>query len=427
MHGHGSSTAVFEDENHGKSPYRWVMLGLACFLYASFSMVNASLTPLVKPVSSELGLSGTQMGSVFGAWPFIYLFVALPAGGLIDKWGLKPSLLLGMGFIGLSQMLRVIAWDYPSMLIAVAVFGIGGPFVSVGCPKLTTLWFSQKDLPVAMGIYTCAPSLGNIFAVSTANSVIMPLTGDSWRTTLAFYGGIVLVSALTWLVFARTSSAEIAQRASKEPQASVQETFGKLIRMPLVQIVLVMSVCTFMIGHGYGNWLPEVLRRGGMTPAEAGFWASLPTFVGILGALTLPRFITPERQAPMLTALFAAQLASALLVGFTQGLPLYLGLVLAGVGRGVTNPLLVLFLARSPQVGPRNMGVAGGMYFTAGEIGGVTGPVVVGMLADAMGGFQGGLIFIAGICALLIALTFVLRFIATNTRAAEAAAQPVAT
>src|SRR2546430_6693371 len=106
MHGHGSSTAVVEDENHGKSPYRWVMLGLACFLYGSFSMVGASLSPLIRPVSEELGLSRTSMGSILGAWPFIYLFVAIPAGAAIDRFGLKRSLLVGISFIALSQLLR---------------------------------------------------------------------------------------------------------------------------------------------------------------------------------------------------------------------------------------------------------------------------------------------------------------------------------
>ena len=80
MHAHGASSAVGEDENRGKSSYRWVMLGLACFLYASFAIVNASLAPLIAPVAEELDLSRTAMGSILGAWPFIYLFVALPAG-----------------------------------------------------------------------------------------------------------------------------------------------------------------------------------------------------------------------------------------------------------------------------------------------------------------------------------------------------------
>lgn len=426
MHAHGAAAAVLDDENRGKSPYRWVMLGLACFLYAAFSMVNASLTPLVAPVSEDLGLSRTAMGSVLGAWPFIYLFMALPAGAAIDKWGLKPSLLVGISFIALSQLLRVVSFDYITILLAVAVFGIGGPFISVGCPKLTTVWFNNKELPTAMGIYTVAPSIGSIFALSTANSVVMPLTGYSWRLTLALYTLVVIAAALAWFIFARNEDrAGISEHASTEPKASTLEVFGSLMRLSLVQIILIMSVGTFMIGHGFGNWLPEVLRTGGMTPAEAGFWASLPTVVGIAGALSIPRFITPARQAPMLTAIFAAQLASALLVGFTQGWPLYLGLVLAGIGRGVTNPLLVLFLARSPQVGPKNMGVAGGMYFTAGEIGGVSGPVIVGLLADMMGGFQGGLLFIAGVCGTLLVLTFVLKYVAANARAAEAATEPV--
>ncbi len=428
MHAHGASSAVGEDENRGKSSYRWVMLGLACFLYASFAIVNASLAPLIAPVAEELDLSRTAMGSILGAWPFIYLFVALPAGTAIDKFGLKRSLFVGICLVALSQLFRVVAVDYVTMLLAVAVFGLGGPFISVGCPKLTTLWFNQKELPMAMGIYTAAPSIGSIFALATANSVVMPLTGYSWRLTLLCYTAIVVAAAVAWLIFARGEERAMpAGSPSQAPQLSTVELFGVLIRLPLVQIVLVMAIGTFMVGHGFGNWLPEVLRTGGMTPSEAGFWAALPTLVGIAGALTLPRFITPERQVPMLIGIFAAQLLAALLVGLTMGLSLLAGLFLLGIGRGITNPLLLLFFARSPQVGAKNMGVAGGMYFTAGEMGGVTGPLMVGLLADMMGGFQASLLFIASVCAVLVGLTFVLRFVSANVaRAAAAEAAPQA-
>jgi MFS-type transporter involved in bile tolerance (Atg22 family) len=50
------------------------------------------------------------------------------------------------------------------------------------------------------------------------------------------------------------------------------------------------------------------------------------------------------------------------------------------------------------------MGAAGGMYFTAGEIGGVLGPLTIGTLADLSGGFAAGLYFLAALCAWQLAL-----------------------
>ena len=48
-----------------------------------------------------------------------------------------------------------------------------------------------------------------------------------------------------------------------------------------------------------------------------------------------------------------------------------------------------------PQVGSQRMGAAGGLFFTAGEVGGVLGPLFLGLAADVTGGFGGGLLILA--------------------------------
>jgi len=84
---------------------------------------------------------------------------------------------------------------------------------------------------------------------------------------------------------------------------------------------------------------------------------------------------------------------------------LTLGLLLQGAaGRGV-QPIIMLILMDAPQIGSDHMGAAGGLYFTAGEVGGVLGPLLLGVAADISGGFMGGLITLTG-------LTFVLALVA---------------
>jgi cyanate permease len=45
------------------------------------------------------------------------------------------------------------------------------------------------------------------------------------------------------------------------------------------------------------------------------------------------------------------------------------------------------------------MGAAAGMYFTACEICGVLGPLTIGTVYDATGGFSAALYFLAALCA----------------------------
>ncbi|MEO7405161.1 MAG: hypothetical protein ABIU95_15985, partial [Burkholderiales bacterium] len=83
-------------------------------------------------------------------------------------------------------------------------------------------------------------------------------------------------------------------------------------------------------------------------------------------------------------------------------------LVLLGIAR-IMGPVLMLVLMEAPGVESRNMGAASGLYFTVGEIGGVTGPVIVGIIADASGGFTTAILALTALTIYLFCMTFVLR------------------
>ena len=279
------------------------------------------------------------------------------------------------------------------------------------------VWFNQREIGGALGIYTVAPSLGRILALSTANAVVMPLTGYSWRLTLASYAAVAGLAAIIWTFLARDETPlpdEAAGAGHGRLSTAMLTTFGKLIRVRVVQVILAMTLGVFLYGHGFSDWLPEVLRTGGKTPTQAGLWASIPTLAGIVAALTIPRLTLP--RIPVLLALFTLGLIAPYLIGFTQGGLQLLGLVLLGIRLGAMTPLLLMTLMSAPAVGPENMGAAGGMYFTTGEAGGVLGPVVVGLLADVSGDFGGGLMALSAVSGVLLLLTFVLRVMLMRSR-----------
>ncbi len=390
--------------------HRWAMLGGVWLLYFCFGLTVAAMGPLVPAIVGELGISHGAMGSVMGAWPLVYIAAAVPCGALLDRAGPRRALALAGGIIALSGFLRGQADGHLELFLAVAVFGIGGPLVSIGAPKVISTWFEGKERGFAMGVYVSGMSLGAIAALSLSNGLMMPLLGGDWRAVLTCYAAVALIAGAVWLAIASHPASRALEREQAAKARPRQlEVFVELLRLPAVRLILAMSICIFFFNHGLNNWLPEILRSRGMSAAAAGYWAAVPTAIGILGALVIPRLATPERRLAILLALFLSAAGATLLLQLGPGLGLVSGLFLQGLARSSMMTLAILTLVEIPEVGSRHAGSAGGLFFSAAEIGGVLGPLSVGIVFDASGGFGAALVMMTGVCALLVLLLAGLR------------------
>jgi cyanate permease len=381
------------------------MLGGASLVYFCFGLTVAAMAPLVNPVARELGLSHSAMGSVLGAWQLVYIVSAIPCGALLDRVGPRRALFLAVVIIGTSGVLRSLSEGHMSLFLAVAVFGLGGPLVSIGGPKLISLWFEGKERGLAMGIFVTGQALGSVAGLAATNGLAMPLAGGSWRVVLLAYAGIALASGLVWLAVSTGGARRVtdAGRAVDSGRSSLG-VFRDLLRIGTVRIVLLMGICIFFYNHGLGHWLPEILRSKGMDAAAAGYWASVPIAISIAGALIIPRLAIPRRRIAILATLFLFAGTATLLIQILASPALAAGLVLQGVTRGSMTIIAVLVLMETPEVESRYVGSAVGMFFAASEIGGVLGPLSVGALSDVTGDFSVSLYVLTGACGVLLAL-----------------------
>ena len=87
-------------------PYRWLILALLWLLYFSFGVVTRSPSPLVTPIIQDLKMSYGQMGFVLGSWQMTYIALAIFAGVIMDRWGIRRAIFFGALVIGLSAVLR---------------------------------------------------------------------------------------------------------------------------------------------------------------------------------------------------------------------------------------------------------------------------------------------------------------------------------
>jgi len=386
-------------------PYRWVMLAGVWLLYFSFAMIVASIAPLVQVIETDIGIGHATMGTVLGAWPLIYIASSAPCGALLDRFGPRRMLFLALLVIALSAALRSLSTSYIELFLSVVVFGIGGPVVSAGAPKVISLWFSGQDRGLAVGIYYTGNAFGGIYALSMTNSVMMPLLGNDWRNVMLAYSAFALCAGLIWLgISSHPASRDMEIRLAAEDKPPFIQVFFELIKNPLVRTILTMAIFILFFNHGLNNWMPTILQSYGMDATQAGYWASLPTAIGALSALIIPRLATGERRFTIMAGVLTAAMLTTMMI-YTATMPwLGLGLILQGICRSAMTAIAILILMDLNHGKSHHVGAASGLYFSAGEIGGALGPMSVGVLADVTEGFAVPLFMMTGVSLVLMLL-----------------------
>jgi CP family cyanate transporter-like MFS transporter len=233
----------------------------------------------------------------------------------------------------------------------------------------------------------------------------MPLFNDSWRFTFLFYGIVVFVISLLWWFFAR----DLKQITTTIAKMGVFKTMTHIIKIRNVQLVLIIGFLITAVFWGYFAWLPKILQNGGMSPASAGFAASVYVFAGIPATIFFSHFIPRlfrGRAIALASLVFGIALCG--LVG-TSGLLQYISLIILGIAGAVFLPVMLLVLMDSSGIPSEYLGSANGVYICIAQIGGFLAPYTMGALLDATGRFTVGIFVLVGLNVVIIPIALSLR------------------
>jgi cyanate permease len=226
---------------------------------------------------------------------------------------------------------------------------------------------------------------------------------------------VTLATGAIWLLISKTNEFKKIEKSIffSEKKSGISQVRSVLCATS-VKIMLFIAVGIFMFNHGLNNWLPELLRSRGMDATQAGYWASIPTVIGLIGSILIPRFATPNRRFFIFSILIViASLASVLLLN-KDGPILFSALILQGIARSSLMTLAILILVELPNIGKKHAGTASGLFFSAAEIGGVSGPLLLGTCYDLTGSFNLGLNTLTGLMILLFCCSLYLQKVIKN-------------
>jgi len=393
------------------SPYRWVALFLAWLIYFSFGMIQVSISPLMTPIMRDLNLTYSQAGAILSAWQLTYIAAAFLVGLLIDRVGTYFSLALGVAIISISATLRGFAINFETMFMAVAIFGIGGPMISIGIPKLVASCFLGKERETATGIFVTGSTVGAAVSLATSNSILLPLVG-TWQNALRLYALFGVLVIIVWLLAGRGLGgiSKQQQGSMQSPSLPTFKVISILLKHRDMWLIVIIGLSDFFTSHGLKNWLPKILESRGMTPTNAGLITSIYTILSMTGSILMPRlsYHMGSRKHLIIPILLLGGVG-VFLIGIDLGPLLWVGLIISGLTCGGLLPLMMVSLMELPEFGSKYMGIAAGMFFTIGEVGGFSAPLLMGYLRDLTGSFLAGVGMHVLMLEIMVPLAFLLK------------------
>lgn len=340
----------------------------------------ASVGPVLDPLRADLHLSSAA-SAVLTAVP-VFCFGALaPAGPwLARRIGLRAAVAGLCAALVAGLVLRL--GPDAGTLFAGTVLAAGGiAATNVLLPVVIKRDFAERT-GLMMGLYTTAVT-GAAAAAAGLTVPIGDAIGHGWRGGLGVWALTAALALGLWLPHVR--------RGTEGAVEAVHVPAG-LRRNRLAWMVTLFFGLQSMSFYVVLGWLPSLFRSHGYSAASAGGLVSLSSLVQIPIALALPVFaIRMHRQHVLVVASVACTGAGllAILVAPTAAAPLWV--VILGFGQGATFALgLTLLVLRT-----RSSAATAGLSAMAQSVGYLIaglGPLMVGALHAATGGWTAGLV-----------------------------------
>ncbi len=371
---------------------RRILLALALMLVAfNLRPALSSVGPLLATIRDGTGL-GAGGAAILTTLPVLCLGIACAlAAPLIRRIGPDLAVLLGSTILAAGLALRGLGGLIPLFAgTALAAIGIG--LDNVLLPALVKRDFAASG-GLMTGLYTMTLCLGAAAGAGASVPVERAL-GGGWPSALAIWALPALVSAFLWIPFARRT------RASAAPSA------GRLLRNPLAWWVTGFMGLQSALAYILFGWLPLLLQGRGLSPLEAGLYASLTTLVQAPGALLTAMLAARARdQRGWIVAIASLTAAAFLVLAFGADSVRIPAACALGFGIGGCFGLgLTLIVLRAADAAS-----AAGLSAMAqgiGYAGACLGPLAFGLAHEATGGWAvPGTLFVGiAIAAILFGL-----------------------
>jgi MFS family permease len=368
------------------------------FLLAVVTYLDRICISAAAPfIMEDLDLTVLQMSAVFSAFTLAYSIFEIPSGWLGDTRGprrvLTRIVLWWSGF----TMLTGAAQGFASLVSIRFLFGAGEAGAFPNIARSFSRWFPRRERGTANGVLFLGSRIGGMLSAPVA---LLLIRRWGWRASFVAFGSLGIFWAAAWYAWYRDHPSDHPGVSADELAWIVQDgerPDDRAASTPwrvLLASRNLYAICAMYFAFGYGlyfyfTWLPTYLIRVlGFSPLAGGLFAALPFALAggadlVGGRLTDRLARTHDLRVARCGLGFAAFLTCAALVVTSTVAPQPVAkAVLLALALASADLALGACWAVCLDVGADHAGVVTGFMNTFGNLGGLVGPIVVGIAVD---------------------------------------------
>jgi len=339
-------------------------------------------------VKQDFALSDT-LANMLPMTLFLWFgILSVPTGMMMNKLGRKRTVVISMAISMLAMLLPLVSYNFPMILIAFGLLGIGNTIIQVSLnPLLTNVVCDNRltsSLTLGQFIKAIAAFLGPIIAGMAA------VNFGNWKLVFLFFAVVTVISGL-WLLLTPIQEEPVSQKTS-----AFGKSFG-LLKDSTILMLFLGIVFVVGIDVGLNTTIPKFLMQRCNIPLEqAGLGTSLyfvaRTVGTFAGAILLVKL---SGRKFFIWCMFAA--IPALLIMLLIGNLWSILTMVFIIGFALANVFSIIFSAALKKLPEHANEISGLMIM--GIAGGAVIPLIIGITSDLLGQT-------AGMAILLLAMAY---------------------
>ncbi|MEU9045123.1 MULTISPECIES: MFS transporter [unclassified Kitasatospora] len=373
----------------------WLAWSVGVSVYVLAVIHRTSLGVAGLDAADRFGIGASALSTFSILQVLVYAAMQIPVGLLVDRFGPRRVLLLGVLLLSTGQLAFAFSSSFAPALASRAVLGCGDAMTFISVLRIAARWFPPARNPFVAQLTGLAGMGGNLV---TTVVLAQALHSEGWTPTFAAIALLgVAVFALVALFLQEAPAAPVQPLDRSVDRPVDQRTRPGLRRQvldcwrePGTRLGLWVHFTTQFPGNAFGLlWgLPYLVEAQGMSRAGAGGLLTLLVLSNMTCGFVFGRLLSASARARMpivLTTITATALGWALVLAWPGGHPptwLLVGIILVMGSNGPAS-LVGLDYARSRNPSER-LGTASGIVNMGGFIGTMITLFGIGVLLDAL-------------------------------------------
>jgi len=387
----GASPTDGTGEDSGR---RWAIIGLLSLaaIIAYISRSNVAVALAVPDFCRTFGLSEPGRGTVNSAFFWAYAALQLPAGWIVDRYGVKWPYAFGLMFWCAASASTSLVTSVEQLIALRILVGIGESVSVPASTKWICLNFAERRRGLAMGLYMTGTKIGPAIGAPLAAWLI---TRHSWRTMFFLVGAGGLVWLIPWILMVAGKN---GNRGRKPIKRGMEKTlsFRLLIASPVIWGTVIATFSYMYFVYFCLTWMPayfmerrhlSLTQMGMYTFFSFGGMAVIAALGGWLADIVIGRGGDPVSVRKWFTILGFVFACSELIGAHSPSIPTALTfsiVSLSGLGLATAN-----YWALTQTLIPASaIGRVSGVQNCAASVAGIVAPIFTGWLKQRTGSYE---------------------------------------